>query len=263
MVYTKCIKSGDGQNKYKGVKKMSKEYGFTRISTPKQNIERQIRNIEKEYPNALIIQEVFTGTKIFGRKEFNKLLNTVESGDTIIFDSVSRMSRNAEEGFATYKELFDKGVNLVFLKEPHINTSTYQSAIDSKMLQTNTATGDEDTDTLISSIFEAINTYILKLAEKQILQAFEQSQKEVDDLHQRTSEGIETARRAGKQIGQVKGSTLHIKKKEPTMEMIQKHCKEFGGALSDAEVMKLAGVARNTFYKYKAEVRKKLQEEQM
>ena len=74
-------------------------YGYTRISTKQQSIERQIRNIKDLYPNVVIIEEVYTGTKIYGRKEFDKLLKKVKLGDTIVFDSVSRMSRNAEEGF--------------------------------------------------------------------------------------------------------------------------------------------------------------------
>ena len=70
-------------------------YGYCRISTNKQSIERQVRNIERDYPNAKIIKEVYTGTKI-NRIEFNKLLKVVKQGDTIVFDSVSRMSRNAQ-----------------------------------------------------------------------------------------------------------------------------------------------------------------------
>lgn len=84
---------------------MSKEYGYARISTPKQNIDRQVRNILAEHPHAHMIKEVFTGTKFQGRKELDKLLRTVKSGDTIIFDSVSRMSRNAEEGFLPMRNM--------------------------------------------------------------------------------------------------------------------------------------------------------------
>ena len=74
-------------------------YGYVRVSTDKQNIDRQIRNILAVDASAKIYQEIFTGTKTTGRHEFQKLLNKVQSGDTIIFDSVSRMSRNASEGF--------------------------------------------------------------------------------------------------------------------------------------------------------------------
>ncbi len=68
-------------------------YGYVRVSTDKQNIDRQIRNILAVDASAKIYKEVFTGTKTTGRHEFQKLLNKVQSGDTIIFDSVSRMSR--------------------------------------------------------------------------------------------------------------------------------------------------------------------------
>ena len=90
----------------------------------KQDIERQIRNILKSYPKAEIWQEAFTGTKTEGRKKFEQLLKIIRAGDIVVFDSVSRMSRNAEIGFQIYQELYDKGVELVFLKEPHINTAT-------------------------------------------------------------------------------------------------------------------------------------------
>lgn len=103
------------------------EYGYCRISTPNQNIERQVRNIKKLYPNAHIVKEVYTGTKFQGRKEFDKILRLIKYDDTIIFDSVSRMSRTADEGFEQYKELFNQNINLVFLKEPHINTATIGS----------------------------------------------------------------------------------------------------------------------------------------
>ncbi|MDY4215647.1 MAG: recombinase family protein, partial [Candidatus Onthovivens sp.] len=101
-------------------------YGYCRISRKSQNIERQIRNIKNKYPDAHIIQEAFTGTKIVGRKELDKLLKIVKPNDTIVFDSASRMSRNYEEAVVLYDELFNNNINLIFLKEPHINSDVYK-----------------------------------------------------------------------------------------------------------------------------------------
>ena len=84
-------------------------YGYCRISTSKQSIDRQIRNIKAEYPTAHIVQEAYTGTSIF-RPEWLKLYRVLKAGDTVVFDSVSRMSRNAEEGFALYEDLYHKGM---------------------------------------------------------------------------------------------------------------------------------------------------------
>ena len=220
-------------------------YAYCRISQKKQSIERQIRNIKAAYPAATVIQEAYTGTTI-DRKEWNKLYNRADTGDTIIFDSVSRMSRNAEEGFAAYEELFNRGVNLVFLKEPHINTETFKAAKEKAVPMTGTA---------VDFILEGINKYLLELAKEQIKIAFEQAAKEVEDLHQRTKEGIETARLNGAQIGQKQGVKLTTKKSIAAKEIIVKHSKDFGGTLDDIEVIKLTGLARNTYYKYKREIK--------
>ncbi len=224
---------------------MNKIYGYCRISTNKQSIERQHRNISALYPNAIIINEIFTGTKVQGRKEFKKLLGNIYKGDTIVFDSVSRMSRNAEEGFKLYEELFNKGVELVFIKEQHINTETYKKALTNNV---------EMTGTNVDFIIEGINNFLLALAKEQIKIAFNQSEKEVKDLQQRTKEGIETARLNGKQIGQQAGIKLTTKKSILAKEQIKKYSKDFGGTLKDIEVMKLIGLARNTYYKYKKEL---------
>ena len=221
-------------------------FGYWRISTDRQNIERQIRNIKKAYPDAIIKQEVYTGTKTDGRKVFEQLLKIVRSGDTIVFDSVSRMSRNAEIGFQVYQELYDKGIELVFLKEPHINTETYKKALSNNIEMTGTKT---------DIILKAINEYLMELAKEQIIIAFEQSEKEVSDLHQRTKEGIETARRKGKQIGRKRGASITTKKSIKAKQDILKFSRDFNGTLTDVDCMRMIGIARNTYYRYKAELK--------
>lgn len=220
-------------------------YGYCRVSTNKQNIERQVRNISTAFPNSHIVREVFTGTKYHDRKELDKLFNGVKLNDTIVFDSVSRMSRNAEEGFVLYEELFNKGINLVFLKEPHINTDTYKKALTNNI---------EMTGTNVDFILEGLNKYLLALAKEQIKIAFKQVEKEVTDLHQRTKEGIETARLNGKQIGLPTGTKLTTKKSIKAKEQIKKYNNTFGGALNNEETWKLVGISKTAFYKYKGEL---------
>ena len=217
------------------------------------SIERQIRNVKERYPDAVIVTDEYTGTKL-DRPGWMNLYKKVKSGDVIVFDSVSRMSRDAEEGFQVYEELFRRGVELIFLKEPQINTETYKKAMDGQ-IQLAIKSGNVAADELIGGIAEAINKYLLALAKEQIRLAFDQAEKEVEDLHQRTREGIETARLAGKQIGQVKGAKLTTKKSIKAKEIIMKRSKDFHGDLSDAEVMTLTGLARGTYYKYKRELK--------
>ena len=232
-------------------------YGYCRISRKSQNIDRQIRNISAAYPSAHIIKEAFTGTKLQGRKELDKLLKVLKSGDTVIFDSASRMSRNAEEAISLYEDLFNKDITLIFLKEPHINTEVYKKALENQ-IEVNLNTGNDATDNFIKGIIEALNRYTIELAKEQIKIVFEQAEKEVNDLHQRTAEGLVTAKLNGKRVGTPKGATLTTKKSVAAKEIIKKHSKDFNGSLEDADVIKLAGISRNSYYKYKREIREEV-----
>ena len=194
---------------------MSTRFGYCRISTGRQNIERQERNIRAAFPDAVIVREVYTGTKFQGRKELEKILQKIRAGDTIIFDSVSRMSRDAEEGFRLYEELFNRKVSLVFLKEPHINTDTYRNAMRNQI----TMTGDK-----VDLILEGVNQYLMELAKEQIRIAFGQAEKETQ-------------------------------KARDAKDIICRHNRSFGGSLTDEETMRQAGISRKSFYKYKRELR--------
>ena len=227
-------------------------FGAVRISRSSQSIDRQIRNIKSKYPNAIIVKEVWSGTKPKELKQFNRMYeetkDKISSGKTvrIVYDSVSRMSRNADEGFALYEELFNLGVELEFLNEPHINTVTYREALEVDIPHTGT-----DVDIILS----AVKKYLMVLAKQQIKICFNQAQKEVDDLHNRTSQGMLTAKLAGKQIGRVRGRKYPTKKASEAKKIILKNCKDFGGSNTDTEVMKIAGIAKSSYYKYKAELR--------
>ena len=236
---------------------MGKLYGVCRVSTKKQNIDRQIRNIQEYYPNAIIVQDKFTGTKLEGREEFEKLLKIIKSDDTMVFDSVSRFSRNADEGCELYEKLFNDKVNLIFLQESYINTSIYRKALDNQIkLQLNT--GDNATDTFINAIIAALNKYTIELAKSQIRKAFEQAEKEVKDLQRNTKAGIVTAKLNGKRIGQPKGAKLITQKSIKSKDLIVKYCKDFNGELDDKMCIKLTGISRNTYYTYKRELRLEL-----
>ena len=107
------------------------------------------------------------------------------------------------------------------------------------------------TGTKTDIILKAINEYLMELAKEQIIIAFEQSEKEVSDLHQKTKEGIETARRNSKQIGRSHGASVTTKKSVKAKQEILKYSKDFGGMLSDVDCMRMIGIARNTYYRYK------------
>jgi len=162
-----------------------KIYGYARVSTKKQSIDRQIDNIKAFAPDAEIYQEKFTGTTL-DRPEFVKLMKRVKSGDVIIFDEISRMSREADEGFALYKALYNSGVNLVFLKERTLDTDNFKAALNQQLAAN---TGNEVTDYCIGFI----NGLLMKLAEQQIKAAFAAAEHEVKFIQQRTADGMKAA----------------------------------------------------------------------
>lgn len=231
----------------------NKVYGYARISTKKQSIERQIKSIKAYNENAIIFEETFTGTKVVGRKEFKKLMDIVKESDTIIFDSVSRMSRNAEEGYKIYMDLYKRDINLVFLNEMTINTDTYKNALLKNIEMTNTN---------IDFIIEGVNKFLESLAKEQILKAFEQAEKEVVDLSTRTSKTLQVLKDKGVVLGRKEGTKVTTKKSIQAKKRIQELSKDFNGSNTDKDVIAILRITRNTYYKYKKELVQELQQKE-
>ncbi|EHO84447.1 recombinase family protein [Fusobacterium ulcerans] len=232
--------------------KNKKIIGYIRISTKKQKLERQEENILKIYPEAKIIKEVFTGTTQ-NRPEWQKLKKKVDNSYKLIFDSVSRMSRNADEGVEEYFELLEKGVELEFLKEPYINTKVYE-----EQLKINNSIQVEDKN-LNETILKGVREYLKRIAAQQIRIAFEQAEKEVLDLRERTKEGLRETKKRGTKLGRVKGKVYETKKSKEMKEKIKKLSKDFDGNLKDIEILDLLKIARMSYYKYKKQLFKEIQ----
>lgn len=229
-------------------------FGYCRVSTETQKIERQIENILTLAPGAKIFQEKFTGTTL-ERIEWQKLKKQVKPGDKIIFDSVSRMSRNSDEGAKEYFELMEKGIELEFIKEPYINTETYQEQL---KLNDNIQISDND---LNETLIQGLREYLKRLAKKQIQIAFDQAEKEVQDLRQRTREGLRQTKMRGTILGRREGAIIITKKEKEMLEKIKKLSKDFNGTLKDKEILEILNLSRNTYYKYKKNIKIAMEKE--
>lgn len=233
--------------------------GICRKSRANQNIERQVRNILNKYPNARIIKITCSGAKVIGYKDFEKVIKEVKENKKnknykLVFDSASRMSRDSEGGCELYEDLFNHNVSIEFLKEPQINTDVFRKTLNNQ-IELQAKTGNEATDKLINTVIQALNDYTIALAKEQIKKVFDEAETELKNIHQRTSEGLLTAKLNGKRVGTPKGTKLTTKKSIQAKEIIIKHYKVFGnGTLNATETMKLAGIDKNTFYKYKREL---------
>ena len=83
-----------------------KLYAYVRVSTRQQSLKRQIENIMSAdggaYAGATFFSDKFTGSTL-DRPEWNRLYKRLQPGDTVVFDSVSRLSRD-EIGRASCRE---------------------------------------------------------------------------------------------------------------------------------------------------------------
>lgn len=147
-------------------------FGYARVSTEAQNLDRQI-DVLKKYGVDKIYNEKMTGTKK-DRPELTKMLDRMTEGDTVVIESLSRLGRSTKDLIELTELFHEKGVNLVSLKE----------AID-----TNTSTGK-----LLFTLMSAI------------------AQFERDCIADRTREGLKSARARGKVGGRPKMNPDNVKK---------------------------------------------------
>ena len=94
------------------------KYGYLRVSTDKQNYERQLF-ILKEHNLDKIFEETISGTKkACGREQFEMLLNEIKCGDEIFFESMSRMARSVQDLIDTTNLIVkQKKAKVIFIKE--------------------------------------------------------------------------------------------------------------------------------------------------
>lgn len=230
---------------------MCKIYGYVRVSTVNQKTQRQIDNIKSYNSDAIIREEKQSGKDIENRTVFKKLLSDVRSGDTIIFDEVSRMSRNAAEGYELYMNLMEHGINLIFLKEHHIDTDEYKRRTENHIQKIESQ--NDNISKLINGILDLVAEFEKENLKDNIRLAFEQAEHERLFLIKRVTEGKDKSEKhQGRPIGSTNQKTDkadHIKK------IIREQSKDFEGKFSDAKIIReYLHIARNTYYKYKREM---------
>lgn len=109
---------------------MGNYFGYMRISTQEERGLQRFTRQEKalsRYQEESVVQLLMTfkddcSGATFNRPQWKALEQILQPGDTVVFKDVSRFTRDAAEGFAKYWELYQKGVNLVFLDNSTIST---------------------------------------------------------------------------------------------------------------------------------------------
>lgn len=148
-------------------------YAYIRVSHIDQNESRQVETMTKQ---GIIKENIFTDKlsgKDTNRPSYQALKVQVQEGDTIVFDSITRLSRNYYDTKDEYEYYLKKGVYLEFVKEPMLNTP--KKKVD---------------DIVQVALADVILT---------LLAAF--AQKEREDIKLRQKEGIAIAKTQGKYKG--------------------------------------------------------------
>ena len=153
---------------------LKKRFGYVRISSKDQNEARQIKNMLDAGVNERDIYIDKQSGKNFDRPQYQALKDPsrLREGDTIVFDSITRMGRNMDETLKEYRWFVENGINLEFIKEPMINTNS------------------ETDDVILKAIQQAVLVILTAFAEK-----------ERSDIRVRQAEGIEAAKRKGTKFG--------------------------------------------------------------
>lgn len=175
-------------------------FGYARVSTQDQELARQIDALEK-YGVDQIFTEKITGTKAH-RPQLDKLKDKLREGDTVVIESLSRLGRSTKDLLALLEEWNGQGVKLVSLKE---------------QIDTTTPTGK-----LLVTVLSAL------------------SQFERDIIVQRTKEGLESARRRGRNGGRPKADPGNVKK-AIKLYHAQTH--------SIKEITAICGISQATLYR--------------
>lgn len=97
---------------------MAKKWGYARVSTSGQaangnSLEDQCGKLRDAGCDE-IVDEAYTGTKM-DRPKFTKLVEELESGDTLVVCKLDRFARTASEGSELVKSLLSRGVNVHIL----------------------------------------------------------------------------------------------------------------------------------------------------
>jgi DNA invertase Pin-like site-specific DNA recombinase len=137
-------------------------FGYARISTQEQKLDRQLDSLNSAGAEE-IIQEKITGTKA-DRPELNRLLDKLRKGDVILVSDLTRLSRSTKDLFRLVDQIEMKGANIKSLKESWLDTTTPQGKL--------------------------MFTFMAGI-----------SQFERDLISQRTKEGLEAARSRGRKGG--------------------------------------------------------------
>ena len=190
------------------------KYGYIRVSTKEQNIDRQLTAILKEGIEVNKIYVDKASGKNFNRRKYKKLIKRLKEGDEIYIKSIDRLGRN-------YDEIINEWNLITKIKNAEI------IVLDFPLLDTRAKVNDL-TGKFIADIVLQILSYV--------------AQVERENTHQRQMEGIEEAKKRGVRFGRIKKTIP-----KEFYGMAEKWCRN---EISLREAAKQLDISHTTFAKW-------------
>lgn len=190
------------------------KYGYVRVSTKEQNVDRQLTGILKEKIEMKQIYIDKASGKDFNRTKYKKLMKKLKEGDELYIKSIDRLGRNYDEIIKEWNTITkEKNADIVVLDFPLLDTRT----------KINDLTGK-----FIADIVLQILSYVAQI--------------ERENIHQRQMEGISEAKKRGVKFGR---SKIEIPKE--FYNLAEKYIKN---QTSLRKASKELGVSHTTFSKW-------------
>jgi len=162
--------------------------GYIRVSTDKQDADSQ-RHLLLEYAHTKkLVIDTFVEVEMSSRKNtkerrIDELLLLLAEGDTLLVAELSRLGRNMLETLNIIQALTDKGITLIFIRQPELSTIGPQT-----------------------KLLLAIYSYF--------------AESERDFIGLRTKQGLAAAKASGKQLGRPKGRKNKTRRFDPYKSQI-------------------------------------------
>lgn len=193
---------------------MKKCYGYVRVSTKGQNVERQMTAMETaEIPKNNIFTDKKSG-KDFNRPAYKRLMRKLRPGDVVFIKSIDRLGRNYDEIIQQWKYLtVDKDVDVVVIDFPLLDTRNQINGITGKF---------------IADLVLQVLSYV--------------AQVERENIKQRQAEGIKEAKKKGVRFGRPE-----CEKPDAFVEVLQLWQ---DGQISGKEAGRRLNISNHTFVKW-------------
>ncbi|USS90688.1 recombinase family protein [Fructilactobacillus carniphilus] len=190
------------------------KFGYARVSSASQNLERQIRALEQEGCEQ-IYQEKISG-KNLERPELNDLLRIIKADDEVVVLDLDRLGRNNQDITNVMNQIREKHATFRILSLPSFD-----------------GVSDPNLKALLNNLIIEIYKY--------------QAEAERQKIRERQRQGIEIAKQNGLYKG--RATKYSLNSKNPQGRIVAKRMIEmFNVGLGDSQIAETLGVSRKTIY---------------